>query len=151
MMALKALRQACPQAGVGQHEAKRLGKAAVDLFEVVLEGQIVSQIELADARGIAAAAKIFEQQRVVQLPDPALIEADFLTDLYADPAAADAMAVGLPLGQVQNMAKRTEQLGQPDLLRFPHVAHGACNHVSFKFLLAGWTTEKGTMLLPDHR
>jgi len=130
---------------VGQHEAERLRKAAVDLLEVVLEGQIVGQIELADARRIAAAAEIFEQQRVVQLPDPALVEADFLADLHADPAAADAMTLRLPLGQVQRVAERTEQFGQPDLLRLPHVAHGACNHVSFKFRLAAETTVKRRM------
>ena len=129
------LRKACLQAGVGQHEAQGLRKAAVDLLEVVLEGQIVGQVELADARRIAAAAEILEQQRVVQFPDPALIEADFPADLYADPAAADAMAFRLPLGHIQRMTERPEQLGQPDFLRVPRVAHGACNHAPLKFRL----------------
>ena len=115
----EALGEACLQAGVGQHEAQRLRQAAVDLLEVVLEGEIVGQIELADARRIAAAAEVLEQQRVVEFPDPALIEADFLPDLHADPAAADAMALGLALGHVERMAERAEQLGQPDLPASP--------------------------------
>ena len=42
-------------------------QAAVDRLEVALEAQVVGQVELADARGVAAAAEVLEQQRVVEL------------------------------------------------------------------------------------
>ena len=64
----KSFGQAGLQSGMGEHEAKRLRQAAVDLLEVVFELDVVGQIELADPRGIAAAAQILQQQRVVQFP-----------------------------------------------------------------------------------
>ena len=57
------------QAGVAEHEAQRLRQAAVDGLEVVLEGEIVGQVQLADARRVAAAAEILQQQRVVEFAD----------------------------------------------------------------------------------
>ena len=57
------------EAGMAQHEAQRLRQAAVDELEVLLEGEIIGQIQLADARRIAAAAKILQQQRVIEFRD----------------------------------------------------------------------------------
>ena len=53
---------------------------SIDL-EVVLEGEIVGQIQLADARRVAAAAEILQQQRVIELGDLGVAEADFPADV----------------------------------------------------------------------
>ena len=50
-----------------EDEAQHLRQAVVELLEVPLEIEIVGQIELADARGVAAAAEILQQQRVVEV------------------------------------------------------------------------------------
>ena len=63
-------------ARVRQHEAQRLRQAAVDGLEVALEGEIVGQIELADARRIAAAAEILQQQHVVEVRKFRIAQAD---------------------------------------------------------------------------
>ena len=62
----KPFGQAGFQPGMAQHETQRLRQAAVDELEVLLEGEIVGQIQLADARSVAAAAEILQQQRVIE-------------------------------------------------------------------------------------
>ena len=57
----EAFRQAGLHAGVRQDEAQRLRQAAVDGLEILFEGEIVGQIELADARRIAAATEVLQQ------------------------------------------------------------------------------------------
>ena len=47
--------------GMAKHESQRLRQAAVDELEVPLEGEIVGEIQLADARRVAAAAEVFQQ------------------------------------------------------------------------------------------
>jgi len=113
----KAFRQPGLQAGVGEDEAERLRQAAVDGLEVALEGQIVGQIEPADAGRIAAAAEILQQQRVVQLPYPGFAQAELAADMDPDPAAAQAVPGRLALDQVERMTERAQQLRQADFLR----------------------------------
>ena len=98
-----------------QHEAKHLRQAAVQQLEVLLERQVIGQIEFADARGIAAAAEILEQQGVVQILELGLRQAELAADVDADPAAPHAVARRLALGQVQRPAERAENFGQTDL------------------------------------
>src|SRR6266478_2065004 len=80
------------QPGMAQHEAQRLRQTAVDELEVLLEGEIVGEIQLADPRRIAAAAKILQQQRVIEFGDLLLAEADFPADFDADAATSNPMA-----------------------------------------------------------
>ena len=106
----QALAHAGAQAGVAEHEAQHLRQAVLDDLVVALELQIVGQIELADARGVAAAAQVLQQQGVVQLPQLRLGQADLPADVHADPAAAHAVALGLALRDVQRMAECADQL-----------------------------------------
>ncbi|MNV77327.1 hypothetical protein D3C71_1707390 [compost metagenome] len=93
-----------------QHESQHLGQAVAHGLEVVLERQIVGQVQLADARGIAAAAQVLEQQGVVQAPELVLGQAQALPQLRAYPAAARAMALGLAFGDVESVAQGRDQL-----------------------------------------
>ncbi len=108
----KALGQAAAQTRVIEHEAQHMRQAAVEQLEVALELQIVGEVELADARGIAAAAQVFEQQGVVQLPLLRSGQADFSTDRHADPGAAHAVAFGLALGHVERVTEGAHQFGE---------------------------------------
>ena len=110
----KPLGQSGLHSGMRQDEAQHLRQAAVDGLEVALEGEVVGQIELADARRIAAAAEILQQQRVVELPDLALAQADLAADVDADPAAAHAMPGRLAFDHVQRVAERAEKFGEPN-------------------------------------
>jgi hypothetical protein len=59
---------------MAQHKAQRLVHAAIDQFKIPFEFKIIDQVKLADARRIAAAAQVFEQQRVIELPYLQFIE-----------------------------------------------------------------------------
>ena len=98
------------QPRVRKHEAQGFRKAAVDRFDVALERHVISEEQLADARSIAAAAKVLQQNGVVQLRSLCIIETNFFADVQRDPAAADAVAGGLALDHVERMAERTENL-----------------------------------------
>ena len=104
----EALGEAGFQSRVRQHETQRLRQTAVDILEVVFEGEVVGQIELADARGVAAAAEVLEQQRVIEFPQFVIGEAGLAADMDADPAAAHAMTGGLALGHVERVTERSQ-------------------------------------------
>jgi hypothetical protein len=89
-------------------KAQRLQHAAVEPLVVALKATVVGQIQLANAGGIAAAAEVLHQQRVVEVAQRGIAEAQFAANMNADPAAADAMARRLPLRHVQRMAQATE-------------------------------------------
>ena len=101
------------QAGVTEHEAEHVGQSVAHGLVVAPEGEIVGQVELADARGVAAAAEVLEQQRVVEIAQGGDIQADRLADVHADPAHADAVAFRLTFGQVERMAERAHELREP--------------------------------------
>ncbi len=63
----KALGEAGFKARMTKNEAQGLRQAAVDQLEVALEADVVGQIELTDAGGIAGAAEVLEQQRVIEI------------------------------------------------------------------------------------
>jgi len=107
------LRQTGVQAGVREDEAQHLRQAVAGGLEVAFEAQVVAEVELADARGIAAAAQVLEQQGVVQLPALARAQTDDAGHVHADPAAAHAVALGLALGQVECVAEGADDFGQP--------------------------------------
>ena len=51
-----------------EDELRDLRQAAVDPLEVALEREVVGHVQLADARRVAAAAQVFQEQRVIELP-----------------------------------------------------------------------------------
>jgi hypothetical protein len=78
----------------------------------MLEGDVIGQIEVADARGVAAAAEVLEQERVVEVGQFRLAEPEFGAYGRADEAAANAMALRLAFGHVERIAQRAEQFGR---------------------------------------
>jgi hypothetical protein len=105
-------REARLHRGVGDDEAQHLRQAVVEQLGVALEVVIVGDVELADPRGIAAAAEIFQEQRVVEVGELRHGQAEHLADMHADPAAAHAVTDGLAVGHVQRVAERADDLGQ---------------------------------------
>src|SRR5690606_24207578 len=116
------------QSGVRKHKAKQLRKAAVNLFEIVLKGQIVGEIKLAQARGVAAATEVFQEQRVIELPDFLVAQSDLPPDVNADPATAHAMTFGLSLGEIERVTERTEQFGEAHIRRCGHGTYVEAGH-----------------------
>ncbi len=107
------------QAGMAEHETQRLRQAAVDELEVLFEGEIIGQIQLADPRRVAAAAKILQQQRVIKFGDLVLAEADFPADFDTYPAASHAMSGRLSLGEIERVAECAQQFRKRDLVELP--------------------------------
>ncbi len=107
-----ALGEARFEPGLGKDEAQRRGQAAVDGLEIPFEGNVVGEIELADPRGVAGAAKILEQQRVIEILEYVIGQFQRLADAGADKGAADAMALGLTLGHVERITERAQEIGE---------------------------------------
>ena len=103
---------ACVAAGLLKHETQHLRHIGAHQLVVVLEALVVGEIQLADARGVAAAPEVFQQQRVIQRPDRFFVHAGLAANVHADPAAAYAMALGLSLGQIEGVAQRTQQFSE---------------------------------------
>ena len=112
------------QAGMAKHEAQRLRQAAVDELEVLFEGEIIGQIQLADPRRVAAAAKILQQQRIIEFGNLGLAEADFPADFDADTAASHAMSGRLSLGEIERVAECAQQFRKRDLVELPRGERG---------------------------
>ena len=110
----EALGQARLQARVLEDEFEHLRQAVAHRLEALFERQIIRQVELADARGIAAAAQVLQQQGVIQIPQVFIRHAQFASHVHADPATADAMAFWLSLRDVQGLAQGGDQFGKPD-------------------------------------
>ncbi|MOA03465.1 hypothetical protein D3C78_1229740 [compost metagenome] len=110
------LRALAPAAGVGagvaEHEAQHLRQAGADQLEILFELAVIGEIQLADARRVAAAAQVFQQDGVVQIPQLRRRQPQRLADVHADPAATDAVAFRLALGDIQRVAERADEFGQ---------------------------------------
>ena len=102
---------------VREDKAQDFRQAAVEPFEILLEDDVVCEIKLANPCGVAAAAKVFQKQRIVEIAQTILGETDFEANLRPDEAAADAVPGGLAFGHVQGMAQGGEKLAKPDLAR----------------------------------
>ncbi len=113
----QALGQAGLDAGVPDHEIHLARQAQAHRLAVVLEREIVGEEQFAQARGVAAATRVLQQRRVVQLAHPGGVQADRATDLLPDPAAAHAVAGRLAFGHVQGVAQGAEQLAQARAVR----------------------------------
>jgi hypothetical protein len=119
--AAEPLGQARFQARVLEHETEHLRQAVAHRLEAALEVEIVRQVQLADAGGIAAAAKVLEQQRVIQFPQLVVVQASGTADMHPDPAAAHAVASGLAFGNVERIAQGANQLGELHGARGQHL------------------------------
>jgi hypothetical protein len=94
---------------MGQHEAQHLRQAFVHRLDVPLEFDVVDEEELADAGGIAAAADILEQKRIIKVRHLFGRKPDRLPDMHADPTAADTVPRRLALGHVQCVAEGAQK------------------------------------------
>ncbi len=110
----EALGKARLQSRMAQYKAQGLRQAAINKFEISFEFEVIDQIELANPRRVAAAAQVFEQQRVIELPYLQLIQLQLFRNLKPDPAAAQAMPLRLALRDIEGMAEGTEQFRQAD-------------------------------------
>jgi hypothetical protein len=108
----KALGEPGLDARVTDDEVHQAGQAQARCLAVVLERPVVGEEQLADARGVAAAARVLQQRRVVEVAHLGGVQADRAADLLADPATAHAVAGRLAFGHVQRMAQRAQQLAQ---------------------------------------
>jgi len=113
------------QPGMLEDETKHLRQAVIDDLDVALERDVVGQKQLADARGIAAAADILEQERVIEIAHLAVGQAEFLPDIHSNPTATDAVAFRLAFGQVERVAQCTDQfsLGKLTSIRLYREIH----------------------------
>ncbi len=108
---LDARAQRFAGSGVAQHEAGQLQQALrVDLLEVVLGAQLIAAVQLPEARGVAAAAGVLQQQRVVEIGKRQGIQSEHPPGVHADPAAAQAVSGRLALGEVEGVAQRSDDL-----------------------------------------
>ena len=57
------------QAGMRQHKPKSSRQAGPNGLEIVLEGQVIRQIELANACRIAGTPEIFQEQSIVEVAE----------------------------------------------------------------------------------
>ena len=64
--------------------------------------------------------EVFQEQRVIELPDFLVAQSDLPPDVNADPATAHAMTFGLSLGEIERVTERTEQFGEAHVRRGGH-------------------------------
>ncbi len=100
------------QAGVAQHEMHQARQAEARRPAMALEAEVVGEEKRADAGGVAAAAGVLQQGRVIQLAQLLRAEADRPAQLLGDPATALGVPGRLAFREVQRMAQRDEHLGQ---------------------------------------
>lgn len=100
----ESVNQAGGRACVTQHKTQHLRQRPIDPLEITLEAQVIGLVELANARGVAAATQVFEKQGVVKLSQLGFTQLKALADVHANPAAAHAVPLRLPLGDVQRVA-----------------------------------------------
>ncbi len=91
----------------------------VDELAVRLERDVVGAEQLAHASGGRRAAHVLEQKRVVEGVPGLLVEPQLVRQAHADEAAALGLADGLPLGHVERMRERGDDLG------LAHLSHSA--------------------------
>ncbi len=116
-----------------------------------LKLQVVGHVELADARRVAAAAEVLQQQRVIELPYFGFAQTDLAADMDADPATADAVPGRLALDHIQCVAERAEQFGQDDLLICSRVRRGAHRGVIRKARYVTATSSRRRNTTPANR
>jgi hypothetical protein len=113
----EAFRQAGAETRMREDEAERLRQTIVDLLEIALEGKIVGQIELANARGVAAAAEVLQKKDIIEVVQIRFGESQFPADMDSNPTAPHTMAGGLTLGEVERMAKRAKEFRKAYIFR----------------------------------
>ena len=88
----------------------------VDELHAPLDDAVVGAEERAHAGGVARAAGVLEQQRVVERGERGVVEAELAPDAHAEEAAAHGVAGGLPFGEVERAREGAEDLGEGDVL-----------------------------------
>ena len=95
----------------------------VDALGRALGDVIVGAEQRRHAGGVRGAAGVLEQQRVEEVGAGRGVEAELLGEPHADQARAQRVAGRLPLGEVERVRERADDLRQPDRARFlPHAA-----------------------------
>ena len=116
-------REALGKAGlhprVTDDKSQNLAQASVHEVEVMFEAEIISEIEFADSCGIAAAAEIFQEERVIKVAQRIIVEADLATNMRTNIAASDAMTFRLPFRHIERFAQRLDNLRQAN----PNTSH----------------------------
>ena len=99
--------------GVAKDKAGELQKIlCVDGLEVLLYQALVGPIELPEARGIAAATGILEQDGIIEISEGAVVEPKLAANMHADPGTAQGVTRRLTFGQVQGEADGTNDFRQ---------------------------------------
>ena len=80
--------------------------------QIALELDVVGQEQLADARRVGCAAEILEQQRIIEVVQPATLEPSRRPILVPIQHARMQWPTGWPFGHVQRGAQGPEQLGE---------------------------------------
>ena len=82
--------------GLAEHEMQRRREARPDRLIALFEGAIVGCVKLADARRVAAAAEVLEQQGVIKIVELGLTRPIAFPIWNADPAARTQWPAGCP-------------------------------------------------------
>ncbi len=83
-------------------------------LQIAFGPKIIGVEDVIEAGGVAAAASVFQKERVVKIGLVFNFEADFLGDAHANDATADGMAHFAAFGEVQRVREGGEQLGDTD-------------------------------------
>ena len=90
-----ALAQRRIRGQIGHDKARKLGNAlGINLSKAAFYRQIITVIKLANTRGIARAADVFQQQCVIQIGKRLHRQTNLRANIHADPADANAMPGG---------------------------------------------------------
>ncbi|MEG3155322.1 hypothetical protein [Sphingomonas sp. RB1R13] len=109
-----AARQRGGLGGARSDEVNGRSEPCPDGLITLLEGAVIGFVKFADARGVAAASKVLEQERVIKVVKVLQRQAKRAANVAAYPAGAKTVPGGLPFGNVQRVTERTDQLGQRD-------------------------------------
>src|SRR5204863_9006560 len=85
--------------------------------EVVLRGALVAAEQRENSRGIAGAAGVLQDQRVVEIAPLTERELGALGELHTDQTGAERMAHRLALGEIEREGERAEQIRDAHRLR----------------------------------
>ena len=115
--AVDPLVQRLADTDVRHHEASETHQAVgVDLLEIAFHLPVVGAVQFEQARGVAAAARVLQQQRVVEVRQRLAVHPHLPADVHAHPATAQAVASGQSFGQVQGIAQGADDGGKREFL-----------------------------------
>jgi hypothetical protein len=86
-------------------------------MKIPLECDVVSEIEPANARSVAAAPDIFQKEGIIEARKLCFRKPDLAADVETDPAGTDTVAGRMPFANVERITQRANKLGKPNALR----------------------------------